>query len=204
MNDTDWLTGEVILPRSEVAVLRREFRKMHDELIEEAYVFLKRFRHQNPTPSRLRWNYLVDSALAAPENKTPPRQLALRVAKDMGSPRASKRSDFVGNYHGKAKVTTDVFPVYDNSGELVGEIQFSARKLTWTAPEGVNAVARFRNAQQGKHIYFVVNSIDWHRGTGGGETVYNNRFEEAVISDTYGSRGNRYRSAYTWATLIGP
>lgn len=205
MSSVEWVHGEVVLPRSDVAQFRRAVRRIQDGTVDKAYDFLKKFRHANPTNSSLRWDMAIESCRTLPAYATPHHQLAFDVAELMGGPRAVKWDDFDtnGSYLNRPKVGTNVFLIRDKKGSPIGELVFYSRRLVWVVPPVENAHDRLDSSPMYKLIMSQLNSTMWHRGTGGGETRCTVS-GQAVVTERHGSKGRSYRAFQHSPVLVGP
>lgn len=194
MSNYEWLVGEVVLPTAELATVKREFRSRHNSIIEDAYDKLKRFRNENLTSSDSKWQAAI-ALTDAPEQLPASTRIAMIVARALERPRAAKWDDFIENNWGKAGVSENNFPLFDNNGKVIGKVVFKGRMMIWVIPEQNYIVDMFDDAEDSKFLYKTLAKVNWVRGSGGGETYNNERLSKPEIRDVFGSRGKSYRAA---------
>lgn len=183
------------LPAAELATVKREFRNRHNTLIEQAYDSLKRFRLTNLTSSRAKWSAAIETAddLHSPA-MTPALRIAMRVARSLERPRAVKWDDFNLPDSSKAAVTETVFPLRDEYGDVIGEVVFTKRIMTWSIFEKNHAVDTFLDSPDSSFLYSILQKLAWTRGSGGGETYYSERSGTVEVTHRFGPAGRRYRA----------
>lgn len=199
----NWLSGEVTLPTASVARLRRAWRNRHNERIEEAYDFVKRFRSKNPSNSRIRWEYALQMAEHQPSCASPARQIGIAVARSMGGPRAVKWADFKEEYRKRASVQSNAFPMFLDSGQYMGQVYFAGRKMFWVVSSAdVFQIDKFMRSSDYRFLVDCVAAVKWHRGTGGGDTRYDVDSHCMSKMNVFGPKGKRYREVLEPAVSV--
>lgn len=200
MSNYEWTKGRVNLPAACLATVKREFRRRHNDGIEKAYDTLKRFRLNNLTSSRPKWSAAIeafDNQHTSGRPGTKPRpdvKIAMQVARSLERPRAVKWEDFTLPGCSKATVTEDTFPLRSEVGDVIGEVVFDGRIMTWSVFEGNHAVDTFRDSPDYDFLCKVLEGIVWTRGSGGGVT-YCSEHQDPTVEQRFGPAGRRYTTA---------
>ncbi len=195
MSNFEWASGEVYLPAAELATVKRELRNYHNNLMERAYDALKRFRSANLTSSRTRWDVAIERAsdISRP-SMTPALRIAMVVAKSLDRPRAVKWDDFILPSYSKAAVTETTFPLFSNKGDIVGKVEFHGRTMKWQIFKGNHAVDTFADSAHSAFLYTCLQKVMWTRGSGGGETYWNESSDVTQVVKRWGSTGRHYKA----------
>lgn len=196
MSNVEWLAGSVVIPAAEVAQLKRSFRKRYNALITQAYDEAKRFRAANVTTSLAKWHLAIERATMDADPQDTAKHLALAVARSMEKPLAIKWENFDEYGLGKMGVGATEMPLFSQGGEHLGTLRFQSRRVSWEIFEGNHAVDKFRDGDDSKFLYEVLNSITWVKGTGGGESHYSQSQGAIAVSRQFGSLKRRYEHNY--------
>lgn len=196
MSNVEWLAGSVVIPASEVAQLKRAFRKRHNDRITKAYDEAKRFRAANVTTSMAKWHLAIERATIDADPRDTGKHLALSVARSMEKPLAIKWENFEENGLGKMGVGATEMPLFSQGGERLGTLHFQSRRLTWEIFEGNYSVDRFKDGNDAAFLYDTLSAIPWVKGTGGGESHYSELSGEITVSRQFGSLKRRYEHNY--------
>lgn len=186
-----YICGEVRLPQSEVAVVRRLYRQTHNNYNAKIYAKAKDFRKKYGTKSEKRWRQSLQNGMEnAEKHEFGSVLVALRIYEKMGYNRAFKHSDFNGTPYAEKSVKDNDFPIFANNGDVIGKVWFNDRIVKWCV-DG-DRINEFNESVYSGFMHKVFKKIDWNRGSGGGETIYAEGMTEPAVKYTYGPEGTKY------------
>lgn len=188
-----YICGEVKIPTNDLATVRRHYRTLHNKFNEKIYRQAKGFRKKYYTRSEKKWAKSLENGLNnALRQKIGSAIVALQFYKKLDSNQSIKRTDFDNTPYGFKSVQDDEFPIFSNTGEVIGRIWFEDRVLKWYVP-GEN-IEEYLETVQSAFIHKVFNTITWVRNNGGGETLYVEGMEKPETTKTYGPEGKKYEA----------